>query len=189
MSKELFNPIFAKLTLVENGAEKTFENSGQPIDEIKQQRRNKIAESLKERFEKQSFQERLTKSEQTTINVLREGLLGFLPDETLLIDLHPQGNGNSATNKISTDPLWQHMLEFLSSQQKTDIIAIFETIEKFAPRLEDETQKEARKRHLQHDHLITLSDVRQVPLEGWLSLVNLGKNRANLIFEAVKKIE
>jgi hypothetical protein len=191
MGKDVYNPLFAaELTIIQGGATQPLEHPVALQDELKKQRRNKIAEAIKKRFEEKSLQERLANQELTTANVLREGLFGFLPgDDTLLIDLYPQGNAYRATDKITYDPLWQHMLEYFTVSQKANIIAMFETIKQFAPRLEDEAQSQTRKRQLRHDHLITLSDTRQVPLEGWLSLVNLGTNRANLIFGAVKKIE
>jgi hypothetical protein len=167
---------------------RTLENPVGIKDELKQQRRNKIADVFKARFEEKSLQERLAKIP-TTANVLREGFLGFLPDETLLTDIYPQGEGNRTSDKITFDPLWEHVLEFLNNRQRVDTVSMFKAIEQFAPRLEDETQIEKRATQLKHNHLITLFDIRQVPLEGWLALDYLGKGRANLIFEAAKKIE
>jgi hemoglobin-like flavoprotein len=177
-----------QLGMAQDHEESSAQTYAEHIDDLKQLRRYKLATVINKRFEEQSLQERLTKTKSQTSDILREGFLGFLPKETLLKDIYPQGEGNLFSDKISNDPLWKHMFDFFSQRQKKNIVAIFEAIAEFAPKLEDETQNVKRRTSLKHNHLITLSDLRQVPLLGWLSINNLGKSRANLIYEAAKKI-
>jgi hypothetical protein len=176
-----------QLGMHQDREEHSAKNYVEPVDDLKQLRRDKLANLINQRFEELSLRERLAKTKSETSDILREGLLGFLPDDTLLKDIYPQGKGFLVSDKISNDSLWKQMIDFLPMKQKENIIALFEAIEEFAPKLEDENQKEGRAKFFGHDHLITIGDVRQFTLEGWKKMNNLGKGRANLIFEAARK--
>jgi hypothetical protein len=180
-------------------------------DELSNQRRKKIETVLTQRFAEKSLRDRLNPSHfdasrsgdyvlgrnldrgsrgfspHYVANVLREGLLGVLPDKTLLRDLAPQGEGEKLS-KITEDPLWKHMDDLLSVRQKANVIHMFEVIDKYALKLEDQATSSAVSRRLQHDRLITLGDARKVPREGWLSLAGFGVAFANIMVEAVKKV-
>ncbi len=169
------------------------EQGGGLQDLEKQRRRKQVEKIADKRFMEKSLEERLKlleKDQLTPADILREGLFGFLPDETLLEDIYPQGEGEDAFSRLSLDPLWKHVNAQLESNQKTNIIRLFNAVRKFAPTLEseDEHLREVSGRRLKRKHLITLGDARSAPLSGWAALSDISDNRANLILEAVKKI-
>ena len=165
-----------------------------PRDLEKSQRRENIAQVLNIRFKEKSLKQRLSllnDEEPTVGSILNEGLFGFLPDETMLLDLYPQGDGLRPVDKNGHDPLWKNISVLLNLNRQGNVVNIFKIIEKISKHLEDETQIEKTKRTLDgNEHLITLGDARKiVDTKTWIKHDGINTDRANTIITAFKKIE
>jgi len=162
------------------------------VDLERIRRRLALIDNVDKRFREKSLDERLA-----TLNieasdiaqVLRLGLLGFLPDETPIVDFIPQGEGNMPTDRINQDPLWAGISEKLEYYQIGMVNSIFKSVERLSEKLNDEQRALPAKTALGKESLLTMGDLRSVPSDRWLRISGLGEKSARVLFEATRKIE